>query len=121
MLEGAKVLGEPAVAASVTLCLELYPEYTEGDYNFNAAEISHFPTWEVRPLPALSSPRSGGIRSKVREADDGIKPGVERSGTPGSRFEKSKPAERPTAESSRLTFCNLTAIGRFAGSASFGC
>jgi hypothetical protein len=59
------------------------------------------------------------LQLKVREADDSIKPGVERSGTPGSIFE-SKPAERPTADSSRLTFDILAAIGRFAGSAVFG-
>jgi hypothetical protein len=41
---------------------------------------------------------------KVRGAADSIEPGVERSGTPGSLFEKkSKPAERPRADSSRLT------------------
>jgi len=54
---------------------------------------------------------------KARGAGDGIKPGVERSETPGTVIEKRlKPAERPkegiiTMDGTR------TAIGRFADSA----
>jgi hypothetical protein len=57
---------------------------------------------------------------KVREADDSIKPGVERSGTPGSLLKIVK--ARGAADSGPITttFYYLTAIGRFAGSSVFG-
>ena len=57
----------------------------------------------------------------VRGADDGIKPGVERSETPGDRREKNpKPAERTTVESSTNdVFVIATSIGRFADCATF--
>ncbi len=62
-----------------------------------------------------SYPRRHDCATPTREAGVGIKPGVKRSETPGTAFFRlSKPAERSTVESSGLTFCNRTAIGRFA-------
>jgi hypothetical protein len=49
----------------------------------------------------------GGTSAEACGAAVSIKPGVERSETPGDRCERyPKPAERPIVESSRLTFGN---------------
>jgi hypothetical protein len=46
------------------------------------------------------------VQLKVREVDDSIKPGVERSRTPGTPTPKNRePAQRPRVISSTLNLC----------------